>query len=72
MNNAEAALFANINALAGLLAEAAQCARDAADAAAAGHRNLAVGTLLQIERTVPDAQAIMAATLALHRLAPQR
>ncbi len=35
-----------------------------------GNRNLAVGTLLQIEQTVPDARAIMDATLALHRVGP--
>lgn len=69
MDRTTAALTANIATLADLLAEAAKYAAEAAEAMAAGNRNLAVGTLLQIEQTVPDAKTIMDATFALHRVA---
>lgn len=69
MDRTAAALTANMAALAELLADAAKVAAEAAEAMATGNRNLAVGTLLQIEQTVPDAKAIMDATLALHRVA---
>ncbi|WP_029005243.1 hypothetical protein [Azorhizobium doebereinerae] len=72
MDRTTAALTANIAALADLLAEAAKHAAEAAEAMAVGNRNLAVGTLLQIQQTVPDAKAIMDATFALHRVAGQR
>ncbi|WP_029003928.1 hypothetical protein [Azorhizobium doebereinerae] len=72
MDRTTAALTANIAALADLLAEAAKHAAEAAEAMAGGNRNLAVGTLLQIQQTVPDAKAIMEATFALHRVAGQR
>ncbi len=72
MDRTTAALTANIAALADLLAEAAKYAAEAAEAMAGGNRNLAVGTLLQIEQTVPDAKAIMDATFALHRIAGRR
>lgn len=68
MDRNTAALTANIDVLASLLADAAKHAAEAAEAMTGGHRNLAVGTLLQIEQTLPDAKAIMEATLALHRI----
>ena len=72
MDHTTAALIANMTALAELLADAAKYATEAAAEMAEGKRNLAIGTLLQIEQTVPDAAVIMQATLALHRVAGRR
>lgn len=71
MTDRNTAIAANISLLATMLAEAHKTAADAADAAEAaakGQMNFAIGTLLEIERTLPDAASIMSAALALHRM----
>lgn len=61
------AIAANLDALARLLKEASALAEEAAQAAAAGQRNTAIGTALQLEAMLPAAGALHAAALALHR-----
>jgi F0F1-type ATP synthase membrane subunit c/vacuolar-type H+-ATPase subunit K len=63
----DAAIAANLAALAQRLEEATVVAREASSAMENRHRNLAIGTLLVIEEMLPDAQALFSAALALHR-----
>jgi hypothetical protein len=63
----DAAIAANLAALAQRLEEATVVAREASSAMANRNRNLAIGTLLIIEEMVPESQALFSAALALHR-----
>jgi F0F1-type ATP synthase membrane subunit c/vacuolar-type H+-ATPase subunit K len=63
----DAAIAANLAALAQRLEEATVVAREASSAMENRHRNLAIGTLLVIEEMLPEAQALFSAALALHR-----
>lgn len=63
----DAAIAANLAALAQRLDEAAHRVHEAAQAMANRQHNLAIGTLLTIEELLPEAQALFSATLALHR-----
>jgi hypothetical protein len=65
----EAAIRANLGVLAELLADAASSARDARAHADAGDRNTAIGTIVDLDRSLADAIALHGATVALHRRA---
>ncbi len=65
----EAAIKANLGALAELLADAANGAREACGHADAGERNIAIGTIVDLDRLLADAIALHGATVALHRRA---
>lgn len=57
-----------LEALARILHDAQASAAHAATAMAEGQQNLAIGTILDLERTLPAAQALHTAVLTLHRL----
>lgn len=63
------AITANLAALAEGLREAATLATSAHSAMHAGNRNLAVGTVLPLERDLPTYVGLLTAILALHRRA---
>jgi hypothetical protein len=65
----EAAIKANLGALAQLLADAANGAREARSHADAGERNIAIGAIVDLDRLLADAIALHGATVALHRRA---
>jgi hypothetical protein len=65
--SSEPAIAATIAGLRNILQEAATLALSAL---AAGRRNLAIGTLLPLEEMLPTAQALLTASLALHRCNP--
>lgn len=65
----EAAIKANLGALAELLADAANGAREAQIHADAGERNIAIGAIVDLDRLLADAIALHGATVALHRRA---
>jgi hypothetical protein len=62
------AIAFNIAVLAHLLADARSVAAEAGEAASAGRTNEAIGGLALIERSAAEAGALIAASLALHRL----
>ena len=68
MNERNVTIAANISLLAAMLAEAHKTASEAASAADKGQMNIAIGTLLDIERTLPEAIAVMKVAFALHRM----
>ncbi len=61
------AIAANLAALSQRLTEAAHLAEEARAAMAQGEQNQAIGTILDFDRTLPEAQALYAAAIALHR-----
>lgn len=61
------AITANITALAQLLTRAAEVANEAAQAAEAGERNNAIGTIAQLDDLIAAAGALHGAALTLHR-----
>ena len=61
------AIAANLAALSQRLTEAAHLAGEAHAAMAQGEQNQAIGTILDFDRTLPEAQALYAAAIALHR-----
>lgn len=63
----DAAIAANLAALAQRLEEATAIAREASSAMANRNRNLAIGTLLIIEEILPESQALFSAAVALPR-----
>lgn len=65
----DAAIKANLGALAELLADAANGAREARGHADAGERNIAIGAIVDLDRLLADAIALHGATVALHRRA---
>lgn len=66
----EKAIGANLEALTYRLTEAADLAKQAHEAMAKGEKNQAIGTILEFERLLPEAQALFDAALALHRNHP--
>jgi hypothetical protein len=64
------ALAATVAALRDLLKDAATVAHEADTAFAAKNRNLAIGIVLSLEDKLPVANALLQATLALHRCDP--
>ena len=61
------AIHANISALNEILTQVASIAAEAQDANSRGEKNLAIGTLTELEALLPDATAVLNTTLALHR-----
>jgi hypothetical protein len=64
------AIAANLDALSHRLSHAALLAKDAQQAMEAGEQNQAIGTVLEFERILPEAQALFNAAMALHRNHP--
>ena len=68
MQNAiQTAIAANLAALSERLNEAATLAKEAHEAMEQDNQNLAIGTVLDFEKRLPEAQALFAAAMALHR-----
>jgi hypothetical protein len=67
LDTIDSAIAANLDALSHRLAQASTLALSGAAAMAEGRRNLAIGTVLDLERTLPEIQALFNAALALHR-----
>ena len=65
------AILANIVALHDRLGEALTRAALAREAMRDGQRNLAIGTILEFERTLPECEALFRTALLLHRNARQ-
>ena len=65
----DAAIKANLCALADLLGRAASDAREAFRFIEANERNTAIGTIVDLDRLLADAVALHGAALALHRRA---
>lgn len=65
----ETAIKANLNALADLLGRAANDAREACTHAQANERNIAIGSIVDLDRLLADAVALHGAAIALHRRA---
>ncbi len=63
----ENAISANLAALTQRLTQAAELAQEAHEAMAKGERNLAIGTILDFDRLLPETQALFNAAIALHR-----
>ncbi len=61
------AIAANLAALTQRLTEAAELAKQAHAAMTQGEQNQAIGTIIDFERTLPEAQALFNAAMALHR-----
>ena len=64
------AIAANLDALSHRLLHAASLAREAYEAMEAGQQNQAIGTVLEFEQLLPEAQALFSAALVLHRNHP--
>jgi hypothetical protein len=62
-----AIIAANLDALYLLLRQATKLADDARLAMAEGKQNLAIGTIIDIERVLPDCEALYRTVLLLHR-----
>ncbi len=63
----DAAIMANLAALADLLGRAANDAREALGHAERNERNTAIGTIVDLDRLLADAVALHGAAMALHR-----
>lgn len=61
------AIAANLGALVLTLGRARDIAHRAAEAIATGKRNVAIGTLVDLEQLLPQADALARAIMALHR-----
>ena len=66
-NATQTAIAANLAALSERLSEAAALAKEAHEAMEQDNQKLAIGTVLDFERRLPEAQALFAAAMALHR-----
>ncbi len=67
MTVTDTAINANIAALNEMLAQIAAIGTEAQEADSRGEKNLAIGTLTELETLLHDATAILNTTLALHR-----
>lgn len=61
------AITANLAALSQRLTEAAELAKQAHEAMTQGEQNQAIGTIIDFDRLLPEAQALYSAAIALHR-----
>lgn len=61
------AIAANLAALTQRLSQAAELAREAHEAMQGGEQNQAIGTIIDFDRLLPEAQALYNAAMALHR-----
>jgi hypothetical protein len=66
-HNPDAAIKANLAALADLLGRAANDAREALSHAEKSERNSAIGTIVDLDQLLADAVALHGAAMALHR-----
>ena len=62
------AIAANLEVLKLRLRSAADLVAEACTAMAADEQNQAIGTVLDLERGLPECDALLRATLALHRM----
>ena len=65
------AIAANLDVLRSRLRHAADLAEEACTVLAAGHRNQAICTISELDRTLPKCNALLRATLVLHRVSSQ-
>lgn len=63
----QSAIAANLAALTQRLSQAAELAGQAHEAMQAGEQNQAIGTILDFDLLLPEAQALYNAAIALHR-----
>lgn len=70
-HNPDAAIKANLAALADLLGRAANDAREALSHAEKNERNTAIGTIVDLDQFLADAVALHGAAIALHRRSPR-
>ena len=61
------AIAANLAALTQRLTQAAELAKEAHAAMERGEQNMAIGTIVDFDRMLPEAQALYNAAIALHR-----
>jgi len=61
------AIAANLAALTQRLTQAAALAQEAHEAMTKGEQNQAIGTIIDFDRMLPEAQALYNAAIALHR-----
>ena len=66
-NTIQNAIAANLAALTHRLTQAAELAKQAHEAMEQGEQNLAIGTIIDFERLLPETQALYNAAMALHR-----
>ncbi len=62
------AIAANLAALTQRLTQAAELAKEAHAAMERGEQNMAIGTIVDFDRMLPEAQALYNAAIALHRV----
>lgn len=67
----DTAIHAYVAVLTLRLQQAETWAVEAGAALTAGQRNLAIGTVLPLERILPECDALFRAALILHRMEPQ-
>ena len=67
----DTAIHAYLAVLTLRLQQAEKCAVEAGAALTAGQRNIAIGTVLPLERMLPECDALFRAALILHRMEPQ-
>lgn len=67
LSTTDAAIFANLQILSERLAAAAHTAAEAAASMTAGERNLAIGTVLVLEKLLPEFDALYRTTVLLHQ-----
>ncbi len=67
----ETAIEATLAALAESLQKAATQAAEAAEAMRGGKQNLAIGTALDLEKLLPEANALYTAAVTMHRNSPR-
>ena len=65
------AIATNLVVLRSRLRHAADLVEEACTVLAAGHRNQAIGTISELDRTLPECDALLRATLVLHRVSSQ-
>ena len=70
MNVTDTCIAANLENLELRLVLATNRVASAREAMRDGKRNLAIGTLLSLEQTLPEAQALFSTILLLHRGSP--
>lgn len=70
MNVAYHCILANLDALQARLLEADMLVRDARHAMVTGKRNLAIGTIVPLERSLPECEALFRTIMMLHRSEP--
>lgn len=61
------AIAANLAALTQRLTQAAALAKEAHDAMERGEQNMAIGTIIDFDRLLPETLALYNAAIALHR-----